>query len=106
MNLLKRSIVTALVLLIGLGGVAAAQSVYRLSEKEMKDLLSRIDKQAAAYRGSLKGALDHSAIDDTKQEDRIKDFVKGFEEATEKLKHHYNDKNTASADVEEVLRRA
>jgi len=106
MNLLKRSIVTAIVLLIGLAGGVAAQSVYRLSEKEMKDLLSRIDKQAATYRDSLKSALDHSAIDDTKQEDRIKDFVKGFEEATEKLKHHYNDKNTASSDVEEVLRRA
>ena len=106
MNSLKRSIVTAIVLLIGLAGGAAAQSVYRLSEKEMKDLLSRIEKQAETFRGSLKSALDHSPIDDSKQEDRINDFVKGFEKATEKLKHHYNDKNTASADVEEVLTRA
>jgi len=106
MNMLKRSIVTAMVLIIGLAGAAAAQSVYRLSEKEMKDLLSRIDKQAEKFRGSLKSALNHSDIDHSKQEDRINDFVKGFEEATEKLKHHYNDKNTASADVEEVLTRA
>jgi len=106
MNLLKRSIATALVFLIGLAGAVAAQSVYRLSEKEMKDLLSRIDKQAEKFRGSLKSALNHSDIDHSKQEDRINDFVKGFAEATEKLKHHYNDKNTASSDVEEVLRRA
>lgn len=106
MNVLKRSIVTAMVLLIGLAGAVAAQSVYRLSEKEMKDLLSRIDKQAETFRSSLKSALNHSDIDHSKQEDRINDFVKGFEEATEKLKHHYNDKNTASSDVEEVLRRA
>jgi hypothetical protein len=106
MNLLKHSIVTAMVLLIGLAGGVAAQSVYRLSEKEMKDLLSHIDKQAAKFRGSLKSALNHSDIDHSKQEDRINDFVKGFEEATERLKHHYNDKSTASSDVEEVLRRA
>jgi len=106
MNLLKRSIVTAMVLLIGLAGAVAAQSVYRHSEKEMKDLLKTIDKQAETFRGSLKSALDHSDIDDSKQEDRINDFVKGFEEATEKLKHHYNDKNTASSDAEEVLRRS
>jgi hypothetical protein len=106
MNLLKRSIATALVLLVGLAGVAAAQSVYRLSEKEMKDLLSRIDKQAEKFRGSLKSALNHSDIDHSKQEDRINDFVKGFEQATERLKDHYNKKNSASADVEEVLRRA
>ena len=106
MNPLNRSFVTAIVLLIGLAGSVAAQSVYRLSEKEMKDLLSRIDKQAETFRGSLKSALDHSEIDHSKQEDRINDFVKGFEEATGKLKHHYNDKNTASSDVEEVLRRA
>ena len=36
MNVLKRSIIAAMVLLLGLAGAVAAQSVYRLSEKEMK----------------------------------------------------------------------
>jgi hypothetical protein len=106
MTSFKRSFSAAMILLIGLVSSAAAQSVYRISEKEMKDLLARIDKQAEAFRGSLKSALNHSDIDHSKQEDRINDFVKGFEEATEKLKHHYSEKNTASADVEEVLNRA
>lgn len=106
MNSIKRSLTIAMILLIGLSTSAAAQSVYRISEKEMKDLLSRIDKQAEAFRGSLKSALNHSDIDHSKQEDRINDFVKEFENATEKLKHHYSDKNTASAEVEEVLTRA
>ena len=106
MNLLKRSVVIAMVLLIGLAAGVTAQSVYRLSEKEMKDLLGRIDKQAETFRKSLKSALDDSRIDDSKQEDRINDFVKGFGEATDRLKSHYNEKNTAASDVEEVLRRA
>jgi hypothetical protein len=106
MNSIKRSFTAAMILLMGLIGTAATQTVYRISEKEMKDLLERIEKQAGNYRGSLKSALNHSDIDHSKQEDRINDFVKAFEEATEKLKHHYSDKNTASADVEEVLTRA
>jgi hypothetical protein len=106
MNTIKRSFAAAMILLIGLVSTATTQSLYRISEKEMKDLLARIEKQAENFRGSLKSALNHSDIDHSKQEDRINDFVKAFEEATEKLKHHYSDKNTASADVEEVLTRA
>lgn len=106
MNSIKRSFAAAMILLIGLIGTAATQTVYRISEKEMKDLLARIEKQAENFRGSLKSALNHSDIDHSKQEDRINDFVKAFEEATEKLKHHYSEKNTASGDVEEVLTRA
>jgi hypothetical protein len=106
MNSIKRSFTAAMILLMGLIGTATTQTVYRISEKEMKDLLERIEKQANSFRSSLKSALNHSDIDHSKQEDRINDFVKAFEQATEKLKHHYSDKNTASADVEEVLTRA
>ena len=106
MNRIRHSFVAAIVLLIGISASVSAQSAYRLSEKDMKDLLSRIDKQAATFRSSLKSALNHSQIDHSKQEDRINDFVKGFEQATEKLKHHYDSKSSASSDVEEVLRRA
>ena len=106
MNSIKRSFTAVMILLIGLISTANTQTVYRISEKEMKDLLERIEKQAGNFRGSMKSALNHSAIDHSKQEDRINDFVKAFDESTEKLKHHYSDKNTASADVEEVLTRA
>jgi hypothetical protein len=106
MKITRITIVAVMILLVGMAGSARAQEPYRLSEHEMKDLLSRIDKQAEVFRGSLKRALNHSRLDDSKAEDRINDFVKGFSEATEKLKHRYGDKHTASADVEEVLNRA
>ena len=106
MKMMKIAVTVAMIFLIGLAGNVRAQEPYRLSEKEMKDLLSRIDKQAATFRSSLKSALNHSRFDDTKGEDRINDFVKGFEQATERLKHHYDRKSSASSDVEEVLSRA
>src|SRR5262245_50445912 len=105
MKPIKFSFIATIALVIALAGIAAAQA-NRLSEKEMKDLLSRIEKQAATFRSSLKDALDHSRIDDTKREDRIKDFVKEFDHATERLKERYSDKNTASSVVEDVLNRA
>ena len=104
MNLIKYSLVGAMLLLTGLAGSVAAQSPYRLSEKEMKDLLSRIDKQAATFRSSLKSALNHSRFDDTKEEDHINDFVKGFEQATERLKHHYDEKSSASSDAQRLIK--
>ena len=106
MKIMKITIAAAIVLLIGLAGNVRSQEPYRMSEREMKDLLGRIDKQSEVFRGSLKRAMNHSRLDDTKAEDRINDFVKGFTEATERLKHRYSDKRTASADVEEVLNRA
>jgi hypothetical protein len=106
MKPIKQSLAAVLILLIGLAGSLAAQGPFRLSENQMKDLLKRMDKQAATFRSSLKHALEHSRFDDSKAEDRINDFVKGFEEATERLKHKYNDKSSASSEVEEVLRRA
>ena len=108
MNLVKQTALAALVLIsVGLlGAVQAQEHAYRLSDREMRELLSRIDKQAEKFRGSLKSALNHSRFDDSKTEDRINDFVKGFESATERLKHQYNEKRSASGEAEEVLNRA
>src|SRR5437870_10714254 len=106
MKIMKITVIAAMILLVGLAGNVRAQEPYRLSEREMKDLLGRIDKQAEIFRSSLKRAMNHSRFDETRAEDRINDFVKGFGEATERLKHRYSDKRTASADVEEVLNRA
>jgi Rad3-related DNA helicase len=106
MKIMKITVLTVVAILVGLAGSIRAQEAYRLSEREMKELLSRIDKQSEVFRGSLKRAMNHSRLDDTKAEDRINDFVKDFSEATDRLKHRYSDKRTASADVEEVLSRA
>jgi len=101
----RLSLLIGLVIVAFSLGVSAPQT-SRLSEKELKDLLARMDKQAESFRSSLKSALNHSQIDHTKTEDRINDFVKGFEEATERLKHKFSDEHSASSEVEEVLRRA
>jgi len=93
-------------LLVSQGSATHAQQSYRLNEKEMKALLERIERGADRFRNSLGKMLDASAIDDTRAEDNINHFVKEFEAATDHLKHRFDDDQSASGDVEEVLRRA
>jgi len=92
--------------LVGLAAQVQAQHPNRRSEKEIKELLGRIEKGADRFKHSLDSALDHSRLDGTKAEDRINDFVKGFEQATERLKNRFDDDRSAASAVEEVLRRA
>jgi hypothetical protein len=93
-----------LVALAGLFTTIEAQP-YRSSHEEVKKLLERIEQGTDVFRNSLKEALDKSRLDDTKREDNINQFVKEFEQATDRLKDRYSDKSTAVVTVEEVLQR-
>jgi hypothetical protein len=98
--------ITMLITLAGLFITANAQQPYRMSERELKSLLSRIDKGAERFRSSLDDSLDKSRFDGTKAEDDINKFMKDFVESTDTLKSRFNDERSAPGLVEEVLRRA
>ncbi len=83
------------------------QRSYRVNEREVKNLVKRIENNADRFKRSLDRALDRSRIDGTRQEDNINQFVRDFEEATNRLRDRVNDNNRAEAnDAEEVLSRA
>jgi hypothetical protein len=79
---------------------------YRLSHDEMEGLLKRVEDHADAFKASLSDSLDHSRFDDTSAEGRIKGYVQEFEDATDRLKDRYSDKDTAVETATDVLRRA
>jgi hypothetical protein len=81
-------------------------SAYRVNDKQVESLLERIENDANRFRASLDAALDRSRLDDTNAEDTINQFVKDFEAATDRLEDRFNEKTTASGDVENVLKRA
>ncbi|MBI4455960.1 MAG: outer membrane lipoprotein-sorting protein [Acidobacteria bacterium] len=85
--------------------VAEQQRLYRLNDQQVKDLLSRIEKDMDAFRLRLIQALDRSPIDDSRAEDNIKQLVTEFQEATERLCDHFNRQQVGAFDVEELLRR-
>jgi len=94
----------ALFLLLYPTASGAAQE--RLTDDQLKSLMGRIEKNAEAYRSHLRAALNQTQIDDTKSEKNINQFVKEFEQATDRLKDHYSKHNTNTSAVEELLNRA
>lgn len=107
MKMMNRLIAFAVIaLMTGLLGSARAQAVDRLSEREMKNLLDRIERGADRFRDSIGKGLDRSRIDDTRTEDNINEYMKDFEQATDRLKGRFDDNSSAASLVEEVLRRA
>ncbi|MEP7343109.1 MAG: hypothetical protein ABI977_35620 [Acidobacteriota bacterium] len=95
----------AVITLAGLSTTIQAQQPYRANHEQVKNLIERVEKDADAFRAGLKDALDKSHFDDTKAEDNINQYVKDFEHATNRLKDHFGEDNTAVAAAEEVLRR-
>jgi hypothetical protein len=79
---------------------------YRLSDKDVKRLLDRLEKDSDKFRKSVDKTLDKSRLDSTNREDDINRFVKDFEDEIDRLKDRFDDHKTVSADVEVVLRRA
>jgi hypothetical protein len=79
---------------------------YRVSEKEVTDLLARIDHNSEALRKTLNDTLDKSALDKTSTEHDYNRFMKDFTAATDRLEDSYGDRNVASDNVAEVLQKA
>lgn len=86
--------------------MASAQHPYRLSEQQMKNLLQRLESDADRFRTSVDQALDRSRIDGSKAEDNINQLMKDFHAAADRLKDRFDDNQTVSTNVEEVLRRS
>ena len=88
------------------GGASVSEVPYRISDKEVEQVIRRIEKQSDKFRSALDSTLDKSRLDGTRQEDDINTFVKNFYEETKKLRDHFNDHKSTGADVQSVLDRA
>jgi hypothetical protein len=95
--------------LAGLTGIARAQSyqrAYRLNDKQVETIIHSIENGAKSFRSSLDNALDQSRLDGTILEDNINARVKDFEGATKQLHDHFDSRQSAAGDVQNVLDRA
>ncbi len=108
MTRMKYVIVFAVGLAVASAGVAMAgqQRPYRLSDQQLKDLVKRIDTHNEAFHTSFERAMDRNPIKESTAKDQIDRSVKDFEQATELLRDRVNDRQSDTAAVENVLRRA
>lgn len=99
------AILTAAVLtflIVSTGSTLAQRQWYRGNVREViRDLESDTDR----YKGSLDNALDHSRLNGSRTEDEINDYVKKFEEATDRLRDRAEDRQYAPNLAREVLNR-
>lgn len=107
MNTFRRMVTLALVFaLAGMSLMVQGQRAYRVNEREIRNLLTRIDTHSSTFRNSLDGALDSSRYDGTNREDNINQFVSDFTTATDRLRANFNNRRDTRQDAEEVLNRA
>jgi hypothetical protein len=79
---------------------------YHISDREVEEIIHRIERQSDEFRKSLDRALDKSRLDGTKREDDINSFVKEFYKETKLLHDHFDSHKSTASDVQTVLDRA
>jgi len=79
---------------------------YRMNDKQVEELIHRIESQSDVFRKSLDSALDQSRLDGTRREDDINSFVKEFYKETKRLHERFDSHKSTAGDVQTVLNRA
>lgn len=89
-------------LIVATGSTLAQRPWYRGNVREIiRDLESDTDR----YKSSLDSALDRSRLNGSRAEDEINDYVKQFEQATDRLRDRAEDRQYAPNLAREVLNR-
>lgn len=79
---------------------------YRVSDRELRQLITQIQTRADTFSTSLSYALNRSRYNGRNRQDNVNEFVRAFEEATDRLRDHFNNRQSTTADVQDVLDRA
>ena len=71
----------------------------------VREIIRQLETDTDDFKSSLDSALDHSTLNGTRAEDEINEYVKHFEEATDRLKSRSEDREYAPNAAREVLTR-
>lgn len=88
------------------GLTAAAQIAPRASDRQVRDLLVRIETKTDAFRQSVDRSLDRGRWDNTNREESIMTYITDFENATDELRRDFDSRRSISNEVSNVLDRA
>ena len=71
----------------------------------VRDIIRQLETDTDHFKSSLDRALDNSPLNGTRREDEINEYVKRFEEATDRLRDRSEDQQYAPGLAREVLAR-
>jgi hypothetical protein len=109
MNRIRQTISLALVLALVSLGVTSAQAqrrANRMNDRQVGELIRRVEMSADRFRGSLNMALDRSRYDGSRTEDNINQFASNFDSAVKQLRDRFDRRVSVAADVENLLQQA
>jgi hypothetical protein len=86
--------------------VAGQVQPYRVTDRQVQLLISRIETRTDNFRRQVGTLLDNSNLNNTNREENINEFIGEFETATDRLRTNFTSRSSTGADVEEVLARA
>ena len=99
-------VIMAVTLALGaLASALAQDQPYRLNDHDMKELFSRMERNAERFRKSLHADLEHTRWENRKDRESMNKAAVEFEHATDRLKDHFHNGNARSGDLQEVLDR-
>src|SRR4028119_2399465 len=101
--------IVALTLMVMVGATVstyAQRTNNRVSDAAISSLIQTLERDVDYFNRSLTAGLDRSNLNGTASEDEIVEYVRDFENATDRLKQNFDARNSASADVQEILNRA
>ena len=103
---MKRSFGLILVAVLGLTASLSNSSAQRnWYQGNVREIIRDLETDTDRFKSSLDRALDRSPLNGTRTEDEINDYVKKFEEATDKLKDRAEDREYSPGLAREVLSR-
>lgn len=79
---------------------------YTVNDSTLRTLITRLETDTDNFKTRLNNNLDRRVLTNSNQEAEVNRFVSDFEQATDNLKARFNSRQSASADVQEVLTRA
>src|SRR5688572_6919322 len=86
--------------------VQAQVRPYRVTDRQVQNLITRIEQNTDIYRRSMDLALDRSRLNGSDTEEMLMSYITDFENATDRLKQKFDTRSSIASDVEEVLNRA
>ena len=104
--ILAAGIIGALLAVSGTAQAQTYQRAYRLSDRQVEQIIHGVERDAKTFRSSLDHALDQSRLNGTQREDDVNARIKDFEDATKQLHSHFDSHKSVAGDVQNVLDRA
>jgi hypothetical protein len=83
--------------------VSADDVTVRNSDKQIKSIVEKISKDQSKFRGALTGSFKDSVVRSSEGEFKVKDFLKDFDTATERVDKRLGGKYSASSEVQQLL---